>query len=106
MTQMRRPYGYLRSDLLPAHPSKTVQKQVEGYYESSSIYQLVTETDALYLYLGRVLQDIYIHTLVREDSNGFTTQVGDEVHPIGIRSLGAQLTDLLDVQVELTTYLQ
>ncbi len=73
MTQMRRPYGYPRLDLLPARLSKTVQKQVEGYYGSSAEYQLPTETDALYLYIGRVLQDIYIHTLVGEDPNGFTT---------------------------------
>jgi hypothetical protein len=58
---------------LPAHLSKNVQKQVEGYYGSSSEHQLVTETDALYLYLGRVLQDTYIHTLVRKDPDGFTT---------------------------------
>lgn len=53
----------------------------------------------------RILQYLYIHPLIRYTPNIHTTQTRHKINPISIISAGAQLSNLIDIEIELATYL-
>lgn len=57
-------------------------------------------------YLRRMIQDLGVHTLIRQPPNGFATQVREEVDPVRFAARRAQLPKLIGIQTVLPTYLQ